>query len=386
MGEVTEDGKIFLAGRTFTTLVALFELLPQSGLLEMMGSLAEKGGKVIWSGPPPVIDATGENCQLEWQKLFGVNYKPEVFQGEIAAGKIITFKNKLSTVPEQVILTDFMVDRIYPIEPIDGSETVATIENKVVGTIREFGKGVTCYLGFRPRDDQSASLGKEQRTWFELLNALNVYPTTGTFLNTNDNTEFVSRISEYLATRFPNGTTIVASHYRNHPESWPGGFARDKAQDEKIMQENPLPSDEIALKDFKINGHEITFDGRLIVAFNTDKNKNLIAFEGHDCNQITIDGKTTVFANEKQEYIAWTPVPTNRQIPNKAFFQVFIRGSGEISIPFTTDRKKIEIFAQGKILGSMGKEIPFTFEDGSLKIKVTEENSNRWVYLTGSLQ
>ncbi len=152
------------------------------------------------------------------------------------------------------------------------------------------------------------------------------------------------------------------------------------------MKENPLPSDKIAQKDFKINGHEVTFDGRLILAFNTDQNKNLIAFEGHDGNQVTIDGETTTFANEKQEYIAWTPIPTNRQIPNKAFFQIFIKGTGEISIPFTTDRKRIKIFAQGKILGSMGKEIPYKLENDLLKVKVTEESSNCWLYLTGSLQ
>lgn len=386
MGEVTEDGGISLAGRTFKTLIAVFENLPQPGLLEMMGNLAKNGGNVIWSGSPPVVDATGENCQAEWQNLFGVIYKPTKFQGEIAAGKSITFKNKLSTVPEQVILTDFFVDRIYPVELNEGSKTLATIENKVIGASQQFGKGVTCYLGFRPRDDQSASLGKEQRTWFEILNTLGAYPPTGNFVNINDNTEFVSRTSEYLTTRFPNGTTIIASHYRNHPESWPGGFARDKAHDEKSIEENPLPSDKIHLKDFKVNGHEVIFNGRLIMAFNTDQKKNLFAFEGHDCNQITIDGKTTTFASEKQEYIAWAPIPDNRQIHNKAFYQIFIKGSGEISIPIVTDREKIKLFAQGKTLGSMGKEIFSSLENGLLKIKVTEENSNRWLYLVGSLR
>lgn len=384
MGRVTEDGKIRLAGRTFSTLVALFENLPQPGLLEMMGSLAKNGGNVIWSGPPPVIDATGKNCQVEWQTLFGVDYKPTVFQGEIAAGKTITFKNNFSKVPEQVILTDFMLDRIYPVEFYDSSKIVAAIDNQVVGISKRFGTGVASYLGFRPRDDQSASLGKEQRTWFELLSALNVYPPTGNFANTNDNTEFVSRTSEYLTTRFPNGTTIVASHYRSHAESWPGGFARDKIEDEKIIQDNPLPSDEIDLKDFKVNGHEITFNGRLILAFNTDQQKNLIAFEGHGCNKITIDNKTTTFADQKQEYIAWAPIPPDRQIQNRAFFQIFVKGSGEISIPFMTNRKKIKIFAQGERIGSMGIEIPFNIENGNIKIKVTEDNFNRWLYVVGS--
>ena len=279
-----------------------------------------------------------------------------------------------------------MVDRIYPVKLNEGSKTAAIIENKVVGAIKKFGKGVTCYLGFRPRDDQSASLGREQRTWFELLSALSVYPPTGSFANTNDNTEFVSRTSEYLTTRFPNGTTIVASHYRNHPESWPGGYARDKAHDEKVIQENPLPSDEILLNDFKVNGHEVTFDGRLIMAFNTDQYKNLVSFEGHGCKQITIDDKTTTFANKKLDYIAWAPIPTNRQIPNKAFMQIFIKGSGEISIPIITERIKIKLFTQGETLGSMGEGIPFNLENGSLKIKVTKESSNRWLYLVGSLK
>ncbi len=122
------------------------------------------------------------------------------------------------------------------------------------------------------------------------------------------------------------------------------------------------------------------------MAFNTNQQKNLIAFEGHDCKQITIDDKTTTFANIKQEYIAWAPVPANRQIPNKAFFQIFIKESGEISIPFTTDRKNIKLFAQGKTPGSMGKEIPFVIKKNYLKIKVTEDNSNRWLYLTGSVE
>ena len=36
--------------------------------------------------------------------------------------------------------------------------------------------GSTTFLGFRPRDDQAASLGAEVRTWFEILLALGAYP------------------------------------------------------------------------------------------------------------------------------------------------------------------------------------------------------------------
>ena len=100
---------------------------------------------------------------------------------------------------------------------------------------------------------------------------------------------------------------------------------------------------------------------------------------------ITIDNKTFSFSDDKQEYIAWAPIPANRQIPDKAFFQLFIKGSGEISVPLSTDRKRIKLFAQGKTPGSIGEEVPFNFENGFLKIKISEESSNRWLYLTGSL-
>jgi len=385
MGHVTADGKIRLAGRTFTTLVALFEILPQPGLLEMMQRLAENGGSVIWSGPPPLIDGNGKNCQAEWQALFGVKYAPSTFQGQMAAGKTVTFKDTFSTVPEQTILTDFIVDRIYPVDVSDGSEIVANIGDQVIGAKRKYGKGQTCFLGFRPRDDQSASLGREQRTWVEILYALGAYPPTGRFTDANDNTEYLSRSSDYLTTRFPNGTTVIARHYRRHAESWPGGFSRDKAEDEKIIRQNPLPSDRIRLQNFKVNGHQVRYDGRLVLAFNTDERGDLVAFEGHNCDRIIIDGKKYIFSAQKQPYLAWAPVAAARQIPEKAFFQIFLQGSGEISIPFTTDRKNLKLFTQGRIPGAKGKEVPFKFENGRLKIKADAENTNRWLYLTGAL-
>ncbi len=384
MGQVQEDGKIHLAGRTFTTLIALFEILPQPGLLEMMKSLVLNGGKVIWSGPPPIIDAGGADCRAKWQDLFGVNYQPSIFQGEIAAGKMITFQNSFSEIPEQVILTDFIVDRIYPVTGHAGSEIIAKVEQQVVGIQCKHGQGSTLYLGFRPRDDQSASLGTEQRTWFEVLNRLGAYEPTGKFSGVNDNTEYLSRTTDYLCTRFPNGVTVIARHYRTHQESWPGGFSRDKTQDEEIIRQNPLPPDNISLKNFKVNGHALVYDGRLILAFNSDQSGHLTAFEGHDCNRIQLDNNITIFAREKQKHLAWAPVATNRQIPNKAFFQIYIDGSGEIAIPLKTDLKNLELFAEGPVPGSKGEKVDFIFENGSLKIEANEQNRRRHLFLVGS--
>jgi len=43
------------------------------------------------------------------------------------------------------------------------------------------------------------------------------------------------------------------------------------------------------------------------------------------------------------------------------------------------------LVAQNETLGSIGKQNPFIFYKGSLKIKVSKENSNHWLYLGGSL-
>ena len=77
-----------------------------------------------------------------------------------------------AAVPRQTVLTDFLVDRIYPVEAGAGCEVVARADGRIVGTIRKTQKGSASYFGFRPRDDQSASLGYETRTLFEILHAV----------------------------------------------------------------------------------------------------------------------------------------------------------------------------------------------------------------------
>ena len=61
-----------MAGRTFGTLVVLFEPLPPPGLMDFLARFIESGGKVIWSGPPPRVDLSGQTVLAQWQKLFGV--------------------------------------------------------------------------------------------------------------------------------------------------------------------------------------------------------------------------------------------------------------------------------------------------------------------------
>jgi hypothetical protein len=172
-----------MAGRRFTTLVALFEPFPSRRLLEMMREFVANGGRVVWSGPPPVLTAEGEPALAAWQEIFGVEYSPEIDEGLMAPGKVVRFEGSLKGVAPQTILTDFLVDRIYPVAPRAGTEVVGRVKDWVVASRR----GSATFLGYRPRDDQSRSLGYDARNWFEVLDALGAYPGTGRFNGVNDN-------------------------------------------------------------------------------------------------------------------------------------------------------------------------------------------------------
>src|SRR5437016_5795431 len=177
-----------MAGRSFGTLAVLFEPLPPTEMLDFLSRFAGNGGKLIWSGPPPRVDFSGQSVLARWQSLFGVKALHFAADGHFAGGWEIRFSGALQSVPAQHILTDFLVDRIYPVEPDTNAETVAKVGRKIVGTHRRLPKGGSAtFVGFRPRDDQSASLGEEARTWFEILFALESYPRIGSSAPRNDN-------------------------------------------------------------------------------------------------------------------------------------------------------------------------------------------------------
>jgi hypothetical protein len=154
------NGAIELAGRRFTTLVALFEPFPTADLLDMMRQLAEQGGRVVWSGPPPVLLFDGNKAGDRWSSIFGVDYTPGCDEGLLAPGRIVAFQGPLQSVSPQTILTDFLVDRIYPVTPRSDTQTAGIVKQHTVATCRSYPSGGTAtFLGYRPRDDQSKSLG-----------------------------------------------------------------------------------------------------------------------------------------------------------------------------------------------------------------------------------
>ncbi|MGD8777370.1 MAG: hypothetical protein PVH88_00230 [Ignavibacteria bacterium] len=381
VGEITPDGKIEMAGRKFSTLVSLFDIVPTEGLLDFMDDFSSKGGKLMWFSAPPLIDGNGENCLDKWQNLFGVEYTPSVFFGEIAAGKEVVFQNEFKNIPQQTILTDFLVDRIYPVNLKSGSELLAKVDGRLVGAKKTNGKGDAYYFGFRPRDDQSQSLGYETRTLFEILNEANAYPSTGTFGGVNDNTEYVSRNSDYLTTKFPNGATVIVKHYRTHREGWADGFSRDDEADARVLANNPLPSDKVELKDFKVNGHTIDFVGKQTCSFNQDEKGNLISFEGLECNQVKINGVTYKLSDKIQNKIAWTTATEDEEDKYDALMKIWLDAEGKVSIPMYTDHSKIKFAKVEHGKKTTVDNVDYQVNNGTLQLDVQPELCGKWIYL-----
>lgn len=381
VGEIAPDGKIKIAGRTFTTLVALFEPIPAEGLLDFMTKFNNAGGKLLWFGTPPIIDNKGISCLSKWENLFGVDYTPSIYFGQIAAGKEVIFNGNLKNVPKQTILTDFLVDRIYPVSLQNDSELLASVDGLSVGSKKKNGIGFAYYLGFRPRDDQSQSLGYETRTLFEILYAIGAYPSTGTFKNVNDNTEYVSRNSDYLTTRFPNGATVIVKHYRTHREGWADGFSRDDAADAEVLKNNPLPSDKMELKDLKVNGHTIDFEGKQICSFNYDAKGNLISFEGHDCDRVKIDNKLYVLSDMKQKTIVWTPASDEEKKKYNALMKIWLDAGGKIIIPANFPEIQIQFAKIDYGVKGLINNVDYKLKDGNVIINANPELCGRWIYL-----
>lgn len=372
------DGGLEMAGRRYTTLAATFEPFPSRKLLDFMRDFAARGGRLVWSGPPPVLTWEGEPALAAWQDLFGADYRPEAAEGLLAPGMQVSFSGALNRVAPQIILTDLLPDHVYPVTPRPGAEPVARVKNWIVGTRRALpGGGTATFLGYRPRDDQSRSLGYETRNCFEVLDALGAYPGAA-------NTERISRKTEYLATRFPNGAVAIAPHLRLMEESWEGGFSRDPEADRKAMQINPPPPDTLRLVDFKLDRHTVTYDGAGALAFRVDGAGALIAFAGGRSREITIDGRRTVFADRPVEQIGWAPVAGNRRVANGAVAQILARGEAQVRIPAAGLPSGVALVVEGASPGSRGAAVPAQVRDGAIEFTVTPELSGRWLYVLKS--
>lgn len=360
MGTITPQGKIRVKEKEYGTLVVLYEPLPEQGELDFIEKFLNAGGKVLWMSAPPMLDKGWNNCSAQWQRIFGAKSNYNSANGKAASGKIVKFTGLMKDVEPQTILTDFVVDRIFPVVN-ENSEVAATCNGEVIGTVRDFpNNGRACFMGCRLRDDQSRSLGYESRNMFEVLNYLGAYPASGTFKNRNDNPSFLSRTGDYFVSSFPNGTTMVVNHYRTHVENWDGNFSRNPEYDAEILKNNPLPTDTIKLYNATINGHIVSYTGRLSMGFNV-KNKRLCSFYGQQCNEITVDGTKYIFSAGKLNDITFGPV--NGDLTH---YNLYANGAEriEIPVPQTVNGAKVTVD---------GNEISVSVKRGTLVVNLKPE-------------
>jgi len=372
---IESDGSVSLRGRKYRTLAVLFEPLPPPELLPLLERFVAAGGRLIWSGPPPRLDLAGQPILDRWKKLCGVQTLHTTHEGLTLPGTLVTFEGSLRQVPPQTLLTDLRVDQVWPVEAIHDHAIVARIGSRVVGVHHApNNQGSVTYLGFRPRDDQAASLGHEVQTWFGILSALGAYDGP-------DDPSVVSRGYPYLATRFPNGTIAIAAHYRNHIESWPGGFHRNTAQDDEILKHNLPPSDSLEIDDLTVSGRRIRFRGTRVVAFREDDTRRLLAFAGHQTDRIRLDNREHVFADKPVGFIAWAPVALARQTPGGARLEIWVQGAARIRIPWPADGGSPRLVHAGNKPGTSGAATEAKLNDGWLEFEAGPGKAQGHLYL-----
>lgn len=380
LGQV-RAGAIHLGGRKFTTLVVLFEPFPTERLLAMMRELVAQGGRLVWSGPPPLRTWEGADGRGPWQDLLGADFSPRTDGGLLVPGKTVAFEGPLATVPPQAVLTHFLVDRKHPLVPRAEATVAARIMNDVVGVHRTHpGGGQTLALGMRPRDDQSASLGQDVATWFHVLRALGAYAPTGAFPDHNDQTEHISRTGPHLACRFPNGAISIAPHLRHVREEWPGGFARNQAEDQAYLDRVPPPSERLDLADFRVHGRRVTYAGDGIVSFRTAADGRLEAFAGRNTTGITIDGVETRLTEQPLGQLAFGPVPQTQRIEGGAVFMILAQGTATVRVPAVGLPPRMALWTEGPKPGSRGTAVA-SRREGETLVFEAGDTQGRWVYV-----
>ena len=280
----TDDGYLHVNGKKYRAVVALFEPFVDEVTLAMLIKFACAGGKVVWAGPAALNFEDGHDSCAEFMETFGLKNVASLGEGLKMADKFVSFDGALKGVAPMEIRTDLLPDYVYPVEVSD-AQVVARVDGKIVGAVAKRGLGSMCYLGFRPRDDQSVSTGKDVSTLFDILCALDAYG--------EESLEKRSRpeSSRYLMNVFENGAIAVSNHYRTFQEDWYGSFFRDEEEDKRLLTGRELPPYEIELENEVILGKTVSYKGEGCMTFNTDRDGNLVGFAGENTRGVTVDGR-----------------------------------------------------------------------------------------------
>ena len=368
-GSVDEEGRLWVNGRRYRAVVALYEMFVSEKTMDMLEKFAECGGRVIWTSVPALKYEDGSDCAGRFMSLFGLKSVATANRPSLMKGQRITFTGALRGIAPMKVLTNYLPDYGYAVEPDDG-QVIACLGDTPIGTLKARGRGLCAYLGFRPRDDQSQSMGEDISTLFDILKALGAY-TPGSF-------ELASRPKEakYIINIFPNSAVSIANHYRTFQEKWPGPFYRDEEEDKKCLEGRTLTPVDITLDGVDLAGHKIGYRGEDSLTY-LYKDGQLLGFAGSAATGICVDGVEYVFSGEKVD-LAFSCVDKERlQEGVEKALMICCKQAGVLTIPcgFEPDE------AAGCALDFYKAELPVerSWADGTATVNVTEELKGKWI-------
>ncbi|HHY81680.1 MAG TPA: hypothetical protein GX505_03245 [Clostridiales bacterium] len=373
--ELTNDGKIKIKDRLYGTILVLFEPFISEAALRLLREFVNRGGKVVWTSIYPVLSEEQTNITDQWKELFGIDELYPAWRGVNAMNKHVYFEGLLKETESMEIITDLLPDRIYPILSITDARVAARCDNYIVGTVKEYdNSGLAVYLGFRPRDDQSCSLGSDVDTLFSVLMSVGAYEKNGA--------EAMSRPagSRYIINRFQNGAVSIANHYRTFHEDWSGQFFRDEEQDRKFLKGRTLPPVAINLSEQELFGHVISYSGTDVLTYNIDTEGRLVGFAGKDTRGVKIDGREYIFMDQPGD-LAWTKMDDKWLCDNIGeLYLIKADHPSAVNIPLpvdSTDEWKAEVCCNE--IYHTDRSIPMQWMDSTLNLSITENEAGKWI-------
>ena len=371
------NGRLHVGHEAYRTLVVLYSPFISKATLDVLDTFVHTGGKVLWSAAYPLPGEGREALTDSWKQLFGIAACSPAHLGRTAKGGNVRFCNKFSGIGDMEILTDMLPDHIYPVTPGDRAVAVAAINGETVGTCREYENGgVAVYLGFRPRDDQSGSTGRDVDTLFRILTRIGAY--------SEDSLEVMSRETDspYLLNRFKNGAVSLTNHLRAFYEGWDGKYFRDEAADAAALAGRELPKAAIALDKFRLNGHNIKYAGQGVLTVHLADDGTLRGFAGNNTTGIEVNGRASKFLDTPGD-IAWTEIPAEQLCEGIACaYAICSNQAATLSIPLMlADENGWQTSICRQNLFDMDGSVPYTCHPNHIAFDIDERAKGKWILL-----
>ena len=303
--------------------------------------------------------------------MFGLASVATLNAGVRSEDAKITFIGSFEGISPMEARTGLLPDAFYPVVPAE-AEVVATLGDRPVGARIRRGKGEAVYLGFRPRDDQSQSTGKDVSTLFDILSRMNAYAP--------DSLEAASRpaSARYLMNRFENGCVTVANHYRTFAEDWYGSFFRDEEKDRRLLEGRELPPIEIELKNAALNGSRVTCRATDAISFRVNAEGTLNGFAGSGTDGIEVDGRRYVLFSEPAELCFAEMEPSRLAEGVKHLILLKADRPGTFTLPRLPGFEHPKAGVCDRDYFKISASVPVLAEEAALRVTIKPEHAGKW--------